>query len=112
MPQLTVIPLCFNGIFLLCKMVFALECGHEAISIIGGYTSVVYAGIRQLLLQLYGCLQVSSAPDKRYDFAAVPVAGIDESNLPALLPHIHPKLIYFQTIIIRLLWPDHMTGAY
>jgi hypothetical protein len=39
------------------------------------------------------------------------VAGIDESNLPALLPHISPKFIYFQTIIIRLLWPDHMPGG-
>jgi hypothetical protein len=93
-------------------MVFALECAHEVISVIGGNTSVVYAQIRQFFLQRFGCFQVSFASSKRYDFAAVPVAGIDEPNLPALLPHIHPKLIYFQAIIIRLFWPDHMPRVY
>jgi hypothetical protein len=81
MPQPTIIPFYANGIFLSCKMIFALECVHEAISIIGGYTSSVYAQIRQFLLQRFGYFQIPFAPDKRYDFSAVPVAGIDEPNL-------------------------------
>jgi hypothetical protein len=61
MPQPTVIPVYFNGIFLSCKMFFTLEYGHEAIPIIGGNTSSIYTGIRQSFLQLSDCFRVPSA---------------------------------------------------
>jgi hypothetical protein len=36
---------------------------------------------RQFLLQFFGCLQVSLAPDKRCDFAAIPLPGLERNHV-------------------------------
>jgi hypothetical protein len=39
------------------------------------------------------------------------MAGIDEPNLAAFLPHISPKLIYFQAVIITFVWAGLYAGT-
>jgi hypothetical protein len=86
-------------------MVFALEGGRKAIPLIRDNAPVAYPKVRQLFLQLSGRFQVSLSPDERYDFAAVSMAGTEETNLAAVLPRIRPKFTHAKRYKAKKTYP-------